>query len=95
MRQALEQRHERLSERIEDLNEIHRELGFRITQLSGQLDELRLVDSALRRDLWLINEQQVRLRLDQAQKELDLITAQRKDSEAESGAGRVRRPTDH
>jgi len=63
--------------------------------LSGQLDELRLVDSALRRDLWLINEQQVRLRLDQAQKELDLITAQRKDSEAESGAGRVRRPTDH
>jgi chromosome segregation ATPase len=95
VRQALEQRHERLSERIEDLNEIHRELGFRITQLSGQLDELRLVDSALRRDLWLINEQQVRLRLDQAQKELDLITAQRKDSEAESGAGRVRRPSDH
>ncbi len=95
VRQALEQRHERLSERIEDLNEVHRELGFRITQLSGQLDELRLVDSALRRDLWLINEQQVRLRLDQAQKELDLITAQRKDSEAESGAGRVRRPTDH
>jgi chromosome segregation ATPase len=95
VRQALEQRHERLSERIDDLNEIHRELGFRITQLSGQLDELRLVDSALRRDLWLINEQQVRLRLDQAQKELDLISAQRKDSEAESGAGRVRRPTDH
>jgi chromosome segregation ATPase len=95
VRQALEQRHERLSERIEDLNEVHRELGFRITQLSGQLDELRLVDSALRRDLWLINEQQVRLRLDQAQKELDLITAQRKDSEAESGAGRVRRSTDH
>lgn len=95
VRQALEQRHERLAERIDDLNEAHRELGFRISQLSGQLDELRLVDAAVRRDLWLLNEQRVRLRLDQAQQELDLITAQRRDTEAESGAGRVRRPGDH
>jgi chromosome segregation ATPase len=95
IRQAHEQRHERLAERIDDLNEAHRELGFRISQLSGQLDELRLIDAAVRRDLWLLNEQRVRLRLDQAQQELDLITAQRRDSEAESGAGRVRRPTDH
>ena len=95
VRQALEQRHERLAERIEDLNEAHRELGFRISQLSGQLDELRLVDAAVRRDLWLLNEQRVRLRLDQAQQELDLIAAQRRDAESESGAGRVRRPSDH
>ena len=95
VRQALEQRHERLSERIDDLNEAHRELGFRISQLSGQLDELRLVDTSVRRDLWLLNEQRVRLRLDQAQQELDLIAAQRRDAEAESGAGRVRRPSDH
>ena len=95
VRQALEQRHERLAERIEDLNEAHRELGFRISQLSGHLDELRLVDASVRRDLWLLNEQRVRLRLDQAQQELDLIAAQRRDAETESGAGRVRRPTDH
>ncbi|MBW3632702.1 MAG: hypothetical protein KY456_06715 [Chloroflexi bacterium] len=95
VRQALEQRHERLAERIDDLNEAHRELGFRISQLGGQLDELRLIDASVRRDLWLLNEQRVRLRLDQAQQELDLIAAQRRDAEAESGAGRVRRPSDH
>lgn len=95
VRQALEQRHERLVERIDDLNEAHRELGFRISQLGGQLDELRLVDAAVRRDLWLLNEQRVRLRLDQAQQELDLISAQRRDAESDGGAGRVRRPSDH
>ena len=94
-RQALEQRHERLSERLDDLNEAHREIGFRISQLSGQVDELRLIDAGVRRDLWLLNEQRVRLRLDQAQQELDLIAAQRRDSEADSGAGRVRRAGDH
>jgi chromosome segregation ATPase len=95
VRVALEQRHERLAERIDDLNEAHRELGFRISQLGGQLDELRLIDAAVRRDLWLLNEQRVRLRLDQAQQELDLITAQRRDADGETGAGRVRRPGDH
>jgi len=95
VRQALEQRHERLSERIEEMNDAHRELGFRISQLGGQIDELRLSDAAARRDLWLINEQRVRLRLDQAQQELDQITAQRRDAEANSGAGRVRRSGDH
>jgi len=95
VRQALEQRHERLAERIDDLNDAHRELGFRISQLGGQLDELRLIDAAVRRDLWLLNEQRVRLRLDQAQQELDLITAQRRDAESDGGAGRVRRPGDH
>jgi chromosome segregation ATPase len=94
-RQALEQRHERLAERIDDLNDAQRELGFRISQLSGQLDELRMIDGAVRRDLWLLNEQRVRLRLEQAQQELDLITAQRRDTETDSGAGRVRRPSDH
>ena len=95
VRLALEQRHERLAERIDGLNDAHRELGFRISQLGGQLDELRLVDAAVRRDLWLLNEQRVRLRLDQAQQELDLIAAQRRDAESDSGAGRVRRASDH
>ena len=46
-------------------------------------------------DVWLLNEQRVRLRLDQAQQELDLIAAQRRDAESDSGAGRVRRASDH
>ncbi|MFT4038942.1 MAG: hypothetical protein QM692_12230 [Thermomicrobiales bacterium] len=95
IRLALEQRHERLAERIDGLNEAHRELGFRISQLAGQLDELRLVDAAVRRDVWLLNEQRVRLRLEQAQQELDQIAAQRRDAESDSGAGRVRRAGDH
>lgn len=95
VRLAVEQRHERLAERIDGLNDAQRELGFRISQLAGQLDELRLVDAAVRRDVWLLNEQRVRLRLDQAQQELDLIAAQRRDAESDSGAGRVRRPSDH
>lgn len=95
VRLALEQRHERLAERIDGLNDAHRELGFRISQLAGQFDELRLVDAAVRRDVWLLNEQRVRLRLDQAQQELDLIAAQRRDAESDSGAGRVRRASDH
>ncbi|MDQ3227405.1 MAG: hypothetical protein M3Q50_12330 [Chloroflexota bacterium] len=95
VRMALEQRHDRLNERIDEFNEAHRELGFRFSQLSGQVDELRLMNAGARRDIWLLNEQRVRLRLEQAQQELETIAAQRRDSEAESGAGRVRRPSDH
>ena len=95
LRQAQEHRHERLTERIEELGEVHRELGFRITSLSGQLDELRLVDASVRRDLWLLNEQRVRLRVEQAQQELDLVSNQRRDAEAAPPPARARRQFDH
>jgi chromosome segregation ATPase len=95
VRQAAEHRYERLAERIEDLGEAQRELGFRITALGGQLDELRLVDAGLRRDLWLLNEQRVRLRLEQAQQELEAVAAQRRDAESEGPPSRPRRQTDH
>ncbi|MDF3043195.1 MAG: hypothetical protein K0Q71_5901 [Thermomicrobiales bacterium] len=95
VRQALEQRYERVTDRIEELGEAHRELGFRITALSGQLDELRLVDVSLRRELWILNEQRVRLRMEQAQQELDQVISQRRDAETEQPAGRSRRQTDH
>jgi chromosome segregation ATPase len=95
VRQAQEQRHERLTDRIEELGEAHRELGFRITALSGHLDELRLVDVSLRRELWILNEQRVRLRLEQAQQELDQVASQRRDAEAETPATRPRRQLDH
>jgi chromosome segregation ATPase len=95
VRQAQEQRYERVTERIEELGEAHRELGFRITALSGQLDELRLVDVSLRRELWILNEQRVRLRMEQAQQELDQVINQRQDAEANAAPTRHRRQADH
>jgi chromosome segregation ATPase len=94
-RQAQEQRVERLTERIDELAESYRDLGFRLSTLGGHLDELRLVDVALRRDLWLLHEQRVRLRLEQAQHELDQVTDQRRDAEAAGLAPRPRRQLDH
>ncbi len=84
IRQSTEQRFERLSERIEEITELYRELGLRIGAVAHQLDELRLADSSLRRDMWALHEQRVRLRLEQAQQELDLVTGQRRHAEIES-----------
>lgn len=95
VRQSIEQRYERLTERIEELGETQRDLGFRISTLGGHLEELRLTDAAVRRDLWLLNEQRVRLRLEQAQQELETVTAQRRDAEAEQPTARRKRHTDH
>lgn len=81
MRQGIDQRYERLGERIEAFNEQHREVGFRVSALAMQLDELRQVDEILRRDLWTLHEQRVRLRLEQVQQELDLVTGSRRTAE--------------
>ena len=82
LRQAQDGRHDRLTERLEELAEAHRDLGFRLSSFSGQIDELRLADVSLRRDLWILNEQRIRLRLEHAQQELDVIVNQRRDAEA-------------
>jgi hypothetical protein len=85
VRQTIEQRAERLAERIETAFEQHRELVFRTNTLYGQLDELRQIDVSLRRDIWYLHEQRVRLRLEQIQEELDLVTSQRRDSDVPQG----------
>jgi chromosome segregation ATPase len=82
VRTALEQRYERLGERLEAINEQYRELGYRLGTTVHQLDELRQVDGSLRRDLWTLHEQRVRLRLEQVQQELDLVTGSRRVAEA-------------
>jgi len=87
VRTSQDQRFERLGERIEEINEQYRELGVRIAAFVHQLDELRLVDESLRRDLWQLHEQRVRLRLEQAQQELDQLSGTRRESE-----DAVRRP---
>lgn len=81
VRTSQDQRFERLGERIDEINEQYRELGVRIAAFVHQLDELRLVDESLRRDLWQLHEQRVRLRLEQAQQELDQLSGTRRDSE--------------
>jgi chromosome segregation ATPase len=86
LRQAAEQRYERLGERIDEINEFYRELGFRISAVAHQLDELRLVDATLRRDMWHLHEQRVRMRLEQAQAELDHVTGQRRTADVEPAA---------
>ncbi|MGH2532217.1 MAG: hypothetical protein ACRDJW_07895 [Thermomicrobiales bacterium] len=88
LRQAQEQRYERLAERIESVADTYRDLGFQISAVALQLDELRQVDQALRRDLWQTYEQRVRLRLEQVQHELDLVTGQRRDAKGGPGAAR-------
>ncbi len=96
VRTGQEQRFERLIERIEDMAEAHRDLGFRISSLATHLDELRLADAVVRRDVWVRDEQRVRLRLEQAQYELDLIASQRRDADtAPAVPARPRRPADH
>ncbi|HEV2108273.1 MAG TPA: hypothetical protein VGR16_08425, partial [Thermomicrobiales bacterium] len=92
------QRAERLSERIEALAEKHRDLGFEVKSLLGELESFRQVDASLRRDLWYLHEQRTRLRFEQIQQELDLVTAQRREAEAGEGkrgtpAPRARRQT--
>lgn len=90
LRQLIEQRIERVTERIEDVGEKYRGLGFEVKSLAGELDALRQVDVALRRDLWYLHEQRTRLRFEQVQQELDLVTAQRRD--AESGEAKSKAP---
>lgn len=96
LRQAHEQRYERLAERIEAVADDYRELGYQISAVALQIDELRQIDQALRRDLWQLHEQRVRLRFEQIQQELDLVTGQRRDTEGGPGGARPEsRTTDY
>ena len=75
VRQSLEQRIDRFNERFDDIVGQYRELGARIGTVATQLEELKLADETIRRDLWQLHEQRVRLRLEQAQQELDQVRA--------------------
>lgn len=96
LRQAHEQRAERLAARLDEMGEIHRELGNRLNALAEELDQLHLVDDNLRRDLWHLHEQRARLRVEQAQQELDQVTAQRRTDDPNPAANDrlTRRPHD-
>jgi len=86
LRQSSEQRYERLGERMEVIGEEYRELGYKLGTLNLALDELRQVDTSLRRDLWSLHEQRVRVRMEQIQQELDQVTGARRTVETETRA---------
>ena len=96
VRQSLEQRIDRFNERFDDIVGQYRELGARIGTVATQLEELKLVDETIRRDLWQLHEQRVRLRLEQAQQELDQVSGlRRSDAEKPAGPGNpASRPAD-
>ena len=96
VRQAQEQRIDRFNERIDDVVDQYRELGARIGTVANQLEQLKLVDETIRRDLWQLHEQRVRLRLEQAQQELDHVSGLRRgDHEKPNAPGKaVSRPAD-
>jgi chromosome segregation ATPase len=81
LRTAQDQRIDRLIERIEGIAEMYRDMGMRTGAFASQLDELRQTDEMLRRDLWHLNEQRVRVRLEQIQQELEMLTGQRRETE--------------
>jgi chromosome segregation ATPase len=84
VRQALEQRIDRFNERLDEIVDEYRGIGSRISVLATQLEELRLADESIRRDVWHLHEQRVRMRLEQAQQELDHVTGLRRtDAEKE------------
>lgn len=81
VRQSQDQRVERFNERLDDAMDQYRELGARISGLANALESLKLADETIRRDLWQLHEQRVRLRLEQAQQELDRFSGMRRGDE--------------
>jgi chromosome segregation ATPase len=84
LRSTMDQRFERIGERIERLNEEFRQLEFKVSNVGLSLDELRQVDAGLRRELWSLHEQRIRIRLEQVQQELDNVAGGRRSMESQS-----------
>ena len=84
LRNSMDQRFERTSERIERLTEEFRQLEFKVGTVGLSIDELKQTDAGLRRELWSLHEQRVRARLDQVQQELESITVNRRVADAEA-----------
>ncbi|HET9015153.1 MAG TPA: hypothetical protein VFN57_06120 [Thermomicrobiaceae bacterium] len=76
-----EQRHERNTQRFDRLEEVDRELAYGIKMFEMQIEELRQADRRLRRELWYLHEQRARLRVEQAQHEMETVIEARRDAE--------------
>lgn len=84
LRTSMDQRFERVSERIERLTEEFRQLEFKVSTVGLSIDELKQNDAGLRREIWSLHEQRLRSRLEQVQQELEHVTGNRRVVEAEA-----------
>jgi predicted nucleic acid-binding Zn-ribbon protein len=92
LRQIGEQRYERVNARIDSLIDVDRELSYRLNVIELRIDEVREISSKLRRELWHLHELRSRMRLDQAQAELESISEARRAAEQEIASERADRP---
>lgn len=81
VRDSYEQRIQRVDARFDDLEQLDREVSYRVNMLEMTLDELRQDDARVRRDLWYLHEQRVRTRMEQIQEELEQVREARRDAE--------------
>lgn len=91
VRQTAEQRAERLGQRLEALGDIDRELAYRINVLELRIEETRELSGRLRRELWQLHELRSRMRMEQAQAELESVTDARRAAEQELAGERPER----
>ncbi len=85
VREIAEQHHERIGQRADTLEDVDRELAYRLNMLEMQIDELRQVDQQLRREVWYLNEQRARVRYEQAQQDLEAVIEARRKVESQRG----------
>lgn len=83
LRQSIDQRDEWLGQRLGDLDDIDRELASRTTALETRIEETRELSGQLRRELWVLHESRSRMRLEQAQAELESVADARRATEQE------------
>lgn len=88
LRQLTEQRYERANQRADSLVDVDRELGYRLNVLELRIEEVGELHTKLRRELWHLHELRSRMRLDQAQAELEAVSDTRRSAEQEMTADR-------
>lgn len=87
LEEVTEKRFERVNARHEQLDEVDRELAYRLNLIEMQLEELQQVDLHVRREIWYLNEQRARLRVEQAQHELESVIEARRAADQRAVAG--------
>jgi len=88
LRQLGDERYERVNARVDTLIDVDRELSYRLNVIDLRIDEVRELATKLRREVWHLHELRARMRLDQAQIELESISDARRITEQEIASER-------
>jgi len=88
LQQSNDMRFERVVQRADQMEEVDRDLAYRMQMIEIRMEELHQVDRRLRRELWYLHEQRARMRFEQAQQELEAVVEARRDVEREDAGGR-------